>query len=259
MAALTANLMAKGRYKALDGLTQYTYPVADAVEIFEGALIGLTADGYAAPITTTDCYGFLGVATEGVDNSSGANGALKVVVTCPPFLSAGILADLTMADEDIGSAVGVATDNPADITLSPISTSTILGRLDRLEGGVANVFLVRCEYAGVPSGAVIAAITATTTLILKDAAGSGEVRVRPRNGFGLVNISPDAARTIVLPDAALALANCQQIMIANIAGSAWALTVTNAAAGTIAVIDQDQIGMFASDGASWHGGIMPEA
>ncbi|MCP5059550.1 MAG: hypothetical protein GY937_22835 [bacterium] len=65
------------------------------------------------------------------------------------------------------------------------------------------------------------------------------------------------ARDVTLPVAAIAL-TALEFRIANAADAAEALTVKDGVS-TIAVIDQDEIGVFWCDGATWQGGSMPEA
>lgn len=55
-----------------------TLPVAAAKRIFKGALVGLSAAGYAQPLVAGDS--FVGIAYEEKDNTAGANGALSVRV-----------------------------------------------------------------------------------------------------------------------------------------------------------------------------------
>jgi len=55
-------------------------PVAATEEIFAGSLVCSNASGYAVPADDAAGLKFEGVATENVDNSSGADGDLSVVV-----------------------------------------------------------------------------------------------------------------------------------------------------------------------------------
>ncbi len=54
--------------------------VKDAETIYLGALVVYAADGYLAAATDVASLAIAGVATESADNSSGADGALTIVV-----------------------------------------------------------------------------------------------------------------------------------------------------------------------------------
>lgn len=97
-----------------------TPKVLNAVKIFKGAIVGITAAGYARPFATGDF--FAGHCVEEADNTSGAAGAIRVQVrrgiyygTVPVFSSA------TVAN--IGDPVWAVTDNQADLTLSDPGTT----------------------------------------------------------------------------------------------------------------------------------------
>jgi hypothetical protein len=75
MAAATADREAKrseGKLKA--------YGVAASTAIRKGTLVGLNASGYLVSMADAANLTFVGVAYEGVDNSSGANGARQARV-----------------------------------------------------------------------------------------------------------------------------------------------------------------------------------
>lgn len=75
MAALTAD-----RNTAMkDGDLVYV-PVAASVKIYAGAKVVANASGYAAPATAAASLTYLGRAEEMADNSTGANGAISVLV-----------------------------------------------------------------------------------------------------------------------------------------------------------------------------------
>lgn len=97
-----------------------TLKVLNAVRIYKGALVGITAAGFARPFATGDF--FAGHAVEEADNTSGAAGAIRVQVrrgiyygTVPVFGSA------TVAN--IGDPVWAVTDNQADLTLTDPGTT----------------------------------------------------------------------------------------------------------------------------------------
>lgn len=94
--------------------------VLASTTIYQGAMVGITAAGYARPFATGDF--FAGHALETVDNSAGASGDKRVRVrrgtyyaTVPVFSSA------TVAN--IGDSVWTSSDNHADLTLSDPGTT----------------------------------------------------------------------------------------------------------------------------------------
>ena len=50
------------------------YPVAASTTIYSGALVCVNSSGYLVPAANNTTYECVGVAAEGVDNSSGSNG-----------------------------------------------------------------------------------------------------------------------------------------------------------------------------------------
>jgi hypothetical protein len=92
MSALTSNRSTLCR----DG-KQVSHPVAAGVVIYAGALVVLTATGFAAPASTATGLRGLGRARQRIDNSGGADGAASVVVDrgCFAWANAG---DVTRAD-----------------------------------------------------------------------------------------------------------------------------------------------------------------
>ncbi|RTL04377.1 MAG: hypothetical protein EKK62_16410 [Acidimicrobiia bacterium] len=57
-----------------------TFPVAAATVILAGTLVAVNASGYLVPASADTTLLVVGVAEEGADNTSGANGALEVEV-----------------------------------------------------------------------------------------------------------------------------------------------------------------------------------
>lgn len=112
-----------------------TFKVADSAHIFKGALVGLTAGGYARPLVAGDA--FIGIAYEERDNSAGSDGDLECrVITIgdfehalsgasvahvgrPVFASADNVLTFTAAGN---SYVGIAQDVP--------ETSMVILRID---------------------------------------------------------------------------------------------------------------------------------
>ncbi|MEO0034831.1 MAG: hypothetical protein RLZZ501_854 [Pseudomonadota bacterium] len=133
MTALTADFDCPeidGRFRSV--------PVAAGVVIYAGALVVLTAAGYAEPGTTATGLVALGRAESQVDNSAGAAGALNIRVRRGVFLwnnSTG--ADL-IAEANIGAEAYIVDDNTVALT-SATSTRSVAGKIfdiDTRTGGV---------------------------------------------------------------------------------------------------------------------------
>lgn len=117
-----------------------SFPVLNAVKIYKGGLVGITAAGYAKPFATG--LFFAGHAQETVDNTDGSAGAVRVnvkrgsyVLTVPTFDSATIA--------HVGDNVGCSSDNHADLT------RTNTDRVGIIEDVNANGVAVRFETFGV--------------------------------------------------------------------------------------------------------------
>ncbi len=88
-----------------------SFQVAAAAQVFKGALVGLTAGGYAQPLTAGDV--FIGIAYEEMDNTSGAAGDKSVrVYTLGDFGHP--LSGATVTD--IGNAVYASADDTLTFT-----------------------------------------------------------------------------------------------------------------------------------------------
>jgi len=105
--------------------------VAASTTIERGAAVSVQADGYVAELTAGEK--FAGFALETVDNSSGADGDLKVTVQyCGAY-------ELTVASVAI-TDLGVAIYASAKDTFTTVSTSnSAIGKLVGLINGVAMV------------------------------------------------------------------------------------------------------------------------
>lgn len=266
MTALTENNMTFAREAAKWGASKTTeWPLADGVSVFVGSLLGLSDDGYVGPLSTTYRYGFVGICNTEYDNTSGSNASKYVEVITPPFISgfySGLLKNVTYADEQMGTTVFCNTDNISDVTLSPDGvTDTPLGQIGYYEGADVTAPVCICNYAAPTAIGGIAAATLTTTptvLVVKDAAGSGEIRIPtpPLNGAVLMKIDPDGAKQLTLPTAALAYAHgVRMLMVINTAGGAEILTITDAAATVSVTPTQNEGAILFTDGAVW-GGIV---
>ena len=130
MAALTAP-----RNTSQHGLSpiaqKASYPVLASTKIYAGALVALSAAGYAKPAATGDTK-VVGVAQATVDNSSGANGALEVPVARGAFWLNNKGGDLvTQADIATPALCYVEDDN----TVRHTATASIAaGRPIRIGG-----------------------------------------------------------------------------------------------------------------------------
>ncbi|MPZ57610.1 MAG: hypothetical protein GEU91_14145 [Rhizobiales bacterium] len=79
------------------------HPVLAATEIFAGSIVVLDAAGWAKPAVTATGLVVAGRAEEQVDNSAGANGALRVRVKRGVFRYGNSAAGDLIAQADIGA------------------------------------------------------------------------------------------------------------------------------------------------------------
>ncbi|MDD3582339.1 MAG: DUF2190 family protein [Desulfobacca sp.] len=86
---------------------ELAYKVAASTIIYANSLVCLNTSGYAVPAADTENYKFLGVATEYVDNSAGANGDRTVRVWRKGVFEFGASA---LAITNIGDNVHVLND-----------------------------------------------------------------------------------------------------------------------------------------------------
>ncbi len=111
------------------------FQIAAAKHLYKGSLVGLSATGFAQPLTASDKC--IGIAYEEMDNTSGADGALSLrVYTIGDF--GHTLTDATIAD--IGRPVFASADDTLTFTATAnayvglaqdvISTGEIILRLD---------------------------------------------------------------------------------------------------------------------------------
>lgn len=99
-----------------------TPKVKGSTTIYKGAMVGITTGGYAQPFATGNF--FAGHALETVDNSSGADGAVRVPVRRGTYWAkVPVFGSATVAN--IGDPVWTSSDNHSDLTLTdPTSTAT---------------------------------------------------------------------------------------------------------------------------------------
>jgi len=108
MAALTKD---RNTTRKIGG--QAAYPVAAGAKIYAGSMVCLNSEGYAVPGADTAGLKFAGVSREYVDNSNGADGALKILVWKDgvfDFEAANISA------ADVGKPVFAADDQTVALT-----------------------------------------------------------------------------------------------------------------------------------------------
>lgn len=105
MAALTADRITKSK-----GLVKrQAYPVAAGAKIFAGSMVCINTSGYAVPAADTANFSPVrGIATAQADNTSGANGAIDVVVEYGCSFLLACTGAITQAD--LGAIAMVADD-----------------------------------------------------------------------------------------------------------------------------------------------------
>lgn len=123
MAALTEARMTKKRENLV-----FARPVAGTKKIYEGALVCLNATGYATPGAVATTLKADGRAKTTVDNTAGADGALKVEVEKGTFQFANSAAGDAIAIADIGNDCYVVDDQTVAKT-SGGATRSIAGKI----------------------------------------------------------------------------------------------------------------------------------
>lgn len=262
MTALTANdtTFARDNTRWGEG-TLASLPLAASVVTFIGAQMGYNSAGHIGPLSTVYRFGFAGWAQEDITASAVA-GATYLSVIQPPFMSGvarGIISGVSYTAVQMGVTVFASTSNRADNSiLGPAAvTDTPLGEIGSYEGGDKTRPIVHCIYRKpmVNGGIVKTTLSGATELIVKGAEVAGttlRLPTPPLNGIVLLDLDPAANRTVTLPTAALAAAHgIRQIHINNSASTTETITVTD---GTYSgAIDQNEAGIFTTDGAVWFG------
>ena len=113
MAALTDNTVRDTRDRRL-----LSVPVAASAHIYANSMTCFDADGYLVPASDTASLVYAGIATEEVDNSSGADGALNCVV------ERGQLFKVASAETETQDAVGLLRYVSDDQTVAAVGTTT---------------------------------------------------------------------------------------------------------------------------------------
>lgn len=150
--AVTANQIVKRQ----DGCLR-AYPVAASTKIYQGTLVFLTAAGYADDDTATGVNGFLGIAKEYVDNSSGSAGDLSVEVYTEgdfELVGAG-----TYTQANVGDIVYAEDNYTIGVAIS--SASVPIGKVTRFVSSTK--LIVEIETVGVNALPVAALTTITNT------------------------------------------------------------------------------------------------
>lgn len=118
-------------------------PVLENTRIFEGALVGRTANGYARPLQAGD--NAVGFAKELTDNTTGANGDKNVDVKAAGKISL-FISGISLSD--VGSKVYASDDNTFTLTDTGNSYVGKLVRFERSDYGiVAFDFLTSVDTA----------------------------------------------------------------------------------------------------------------
>ena len=150
--AVTANQIVKQQ----DGSIR-SYPVAASTKIYQGTLVFLTASGYADDDTATGVNGFLGIAKEYVDNSSGSAGDLSVEVYTEGDFE--LVGGGTYTQANVGDIVYAEDNYTIGVAIS--SASVPIGKVTRFVSGTK--LIVDIETVGVNALPVAALTTITHT------------------------------------------------------------------------------------------------
>lgn len=122
-------LLADKQIELQDGVEK-DFPVAASQKIFGGALVAVNAAGYALEGSDTAGLIFQGVAMNQADNSSGANGAISVVVRRRGLVKC-VIAAITQAN--VGDNVFLVDDQTVGLvatTTNDIFCGIIAGYID---------------------------------------------------------------------------------------------------------------------------------
>ncbi len=150
--AVTANQIVKKQ----DGSIR-SYPVAASTKIYQGTLVFLTASGYADDDTATGVNGFLGIAKEYVDNSSGSAGDLSVEVYTEGDFE--LVGGGTYTQANVGDIVYAEDNYTIGVAIS--SASVPIGKVSRFVSGTK--LIVEIETVNVNALPVAALTTITHT------------------------------------------------------------------------------------------------
>lgn len=211
--ALAANNLTRDSRDAGD---VQAFLVKASTHIYAGGLVALDSTGYAIAATSTDGLIILGVAKEEADNSSGANGAIKVKVYRKglfKFAKSGTFTQANVGDpaavyDDNTVATGVpslttnltgATQNDVVFTAKRPTATDGLGKLVTVEyrdpGGTTATASIEVEGSGIvvhlgrTASAVDTTADAMKTLLEAHAAAAALVSIADKtdnDGTGLL-------------------------------------------------------------------------
>lgn len=108
----------------------------DNVKIWQGALLMLSATGYVTPLIPTLDLPFVGIASETVDNSAGADGDKSIDVYQSGLFGMAVTGAVVT---DLMKKVYGETSNTSDCTLesgSPSELAQMIGRLVGIQGAI---------------------------------------------------------------------------------------------------------------------------
>jgi hypothetical protein len=128
MAALTAERTNTRKIGTGARPERISFRVAAATKIYKGALVVLTAAGYAAPGSVATTHTAVGRAVETVDNTGGAAGALRVEVEQGVFTFNNSSAGDLIAVTDVSKTCYIVDDNTVALT-NGTSTRSAAGKI----------------------------------------------------------------------------------------------------------------------------------
>lgn len=142
---------------------QLDLKVKTAVTIYKGAMVVTDATGYALPGANTAGMFFQGISQEQKDNTSGASGALIVIVERSDRFPMTLA---SAAITDIGKDVYISDDTTLTLT---VGNGIYVGKIVRLAG--TNLVEVQPVYSKAAIAAAIANAAAATDVAITDSSG----------------------------------------------------------------------------------------
>ena len=113
----------------------HEYGVATAVNIFQGAMVGLNAAGFLQPmVTAVATQNAVGRAEEAADNTAGANGAITCKVRSGIFKWVNDAGN-TIVQADIGDDVYAEDDQTVGNVMGALSVAGTMYEIDA-DGGI---------------------------------------------------------------------------------------------------------------------------
>lgn len=105
-----------------------------AVKIFKGAMVGVNASGYVVSMAHgTANLKFVGLASETVDNSTGAAGDKSIIVSKVGTVVVKAASGFTPAQSNVGAEVYANTDWEVQVSTSGLTAQYKVGRIVALE------------------------------------------------------------------------------------------------------------------------------